>query len=121
MAETETKSVPTFEHGDAFSIILELSDTSGVSRVDTRFTNESEESVKSIRRSVELGGEPDARAVIQLRVDEDWPPGHYVCEYVAITDQKGNRSLIAAPGIEFRVEGGTEDYQGPALRRWSFG
>jgi len=120
MAEAKTNSVPTFERGDAFRIVLEVSDSEGVSRVEIRFRSESEESVKSIYRSVELEGEANAEAVIEVRVDEDLPPGYYVCEYVALTDQKGNQSLFATPGIEFRVEGSTEDRQGPALLNWSF-
>lgn len=48
------------------------------------------------------------------------PPGDYVCEYVALTDNRGNTSLIAAPGIEFHVEGSTEEREGPALVDWSF-
>jgi hypothetical protein len=120
MAETKTNNVPTFEHGDAFSIVLEVRDSDGVSRVEIRFRNESGESVKSIYRSVELEGETDAEAVIEVRADDDLPPGHYVCEYVALTDNKGDQSLIVTPGIEFRVEGSTEDRQGPALLNWSF-
>ncbi len=119
MAEIKTNNVPVFEHGDTIRLELRVSDSSGVSRVETRFRNESEESVRSIYRSVELEGETDALAVIELQAGEDLPPGNYVCEYVAITDRKGNQSLIAAPGIEFRVEGDTEDSQGPALLDWS--
>ena len=120
MAEIGITNVPTFEHGDAFRIVLEVSDSSGVARVETRFRNESEESVRSIYRAVELNGEPDAEAVIEVQVDDDIPPGYYVCEYVALTDRKGNQSLFATPGIEFRVEGTSEDRQGPALLNWSF-
>ncbi|MBA2440918.1 MAG: hypothetical protein H0V53_00720 [Rubrobacter sp.] len=120
MAKTKTNSVPTFEHGDAFRIVLEVSDSSVVSRVETRFRNESEESVRSIYRSVDLDGEPSAEVAIEVQVDEDLPAGHYVCEYVALTDTKGNQSVFATPGIEFRVEGGNEDQQGPALLNWSF-
>ena len=120
MTEIGTKNVPTFEHGDAFRIVLRVSDSSGVARVETRFRNESEESVRSIYRSVELNGEPDAEAVIEVQVDADLPPGYYVCEYVALTDVKGNQSVFAAPGIEFHVEGSNEDRQGPALLHWSF-
>lgn len=120
MADTKANSVPIFERGDTIRLELQVSDSSGVSRVETRFRNESEESVRSIYRSVELEGETDALAVIELQVGKDLPPGNYVCEYVAITDRKGNQSLIAAPGIEFRVEGGAEeDSQGPALLNWS--
>lgn len=120
MSDTKTNNVPTFERGDTFGIVLEVSDSSGVARVDIRFRNEGEESVKSIHRSVNLDGEPDTQVMIELQVDEDWPPGDYVCEYVALTDRKGNRSLYATPGIEFHVEGSTEDRQGPALLNWSF-
>ncbi len=116
----KTNNVPTFERGDAFRIVLEVSDSDGLSRVEIRFRNESEESIKSVYRSVELDGEPGGQAQIEVRVDEDLPPGYYVCEYVALTDKKGNRSLFATPGIEFRVEGSTEEHQGPALLNWSF-
>ncbi len=43
-----------------------------------------------------------------------------VPEYIALTDKLGNQSVIAAPGIEFRVEGSSKDRQGPALLDWSF-
>lgn len=119
MAEAKTRDVPTFEVGGTIRIELQVSDSSGISRVEARFRNESEESVKSIYRSVTLEGETDALVVMELQVDEGLPPGDYVCEYVALTDQKGNQSLIAAPGIEFRVEGDAEDRQGPALLNWS--
>ncbi len=119
MADTKTTNVPVFEHGDTIHLELRVSDSSGVSRVETRFRIEGGELVRSIYRSVELEGETDALAVIELRVDEDLPPGDYVCEYVALTDRKGNQSVIAAPGIEFRVEGSMEDRQGPALLNWS--
>jgi hypothetical protein len=120
MAETKTNNVPTFERGDTVRIELRVSDSSGISRIEIRFRNEGEESVKSIYRSVELGGETDVTAVIELPIGEDVPPGDYVCEYVALTDRNGNTSLITAPGIEFHVEGNTEDRQGPALLNWSF-
>lgn len=119
MADTKTNNVPTFQRGDAFSIVLRVGDDSGVSRVEARFRNESAESVKSIYRSVELHGEAEATVELAFQVDENLPPGNYVCEYVALTDRKGNQSLFAAPGIEFRVEGDTEDRQGPALLDWS--
>ena len=58
-------------------------------------------------------------AAVELRVDEDLPPGDYVCEYVALTDGHGNRSLVARPGIEFRVEGDAGEREGLALLDWS--
>ncbi len=119
MTEAKTRDVPTFQVGDAIRIELRVSDRSGVSRVETRFRVENNELVKSIYRSVALEGETEALAVIELQADENLPPGDYVCEYVAITDQKGNQSVIAAPGIEFRIEGDAEDHQGPMLLDWS--
>jgi hypothetical protein len=119
MADTKTNNVPTFEYGDTIRIELRVTDSSGISRIEIRFRNEGEELVKSIHRSVELEGETDATALIELPVGEDVPPGDYVCEYVALTDQKGNTSLVAAPDMGFRVEGTTEDRQGPALLDWS--
>jgi hypothetical protein len=119
MSDTKINNAPTFERGDRFSIVLRVSDSSGVTRVDIRFRNDSDESVKSIHRSVTLEGETEATAEIEFQVDEDLPPGDYVCEYVALTDQKGNQSLIAAPGIEFRVEGDMEEHRGPVLLDWS--
>jgi hypothetical protein len=67
---------------------------------------------------VELGGDTIEKASIEFRIDE-MVPGHYVCEYVALTDAEGNKSLHAVPGIEFRVEGGAEGRKGPALRDWA--
>jgi hypothetical protein len=119
MADTKANNVPVFERGGTIRLELRVRDSSGVSRVEIRFRNESEDSIRSVYRSVELEGETDALAVIELQVDEDLPPGDYVCEYVALTDRKGNQSLLAAPGIEFRVEGSVEDRQGPALLDWS--
>ncbi|PLS87312.1 MAG: hypothetical protein CYG60_02580 [Actinobacteria bacterium] len=112
--------VPVFEDGDTIRLELRVGDDSGVARVETRFTNEGPESIKSVYRSVDLHGEKDTVAVIEFRVGEDLSPGNYSCEYIALTDNLGNRSVIAAPGIEFRVEGNLEDRQGPALLDWSF-
>lgn len=118
--EHTKNGVPVFEYGDVFRIELSVSDESGVARVETRFRNETPESTKSVYRSVDLDGQTDALAVIEFSVDESLPPGNYVCEYIALTDKLGNQSMFAAPGIEFRVEGSTEDRQGPALLNWSF-
>lgn len=120
MADTKTNDVPTFQYGDSFRILLEVSDTDGVSRAEMRFRSESKESAKSIYRSVDLDGEEDAEAVIEVEVGDDLPPGYYVCEYIALTDKKGNQSLYATPGIGFRVEGNPEESQGPVLLNWSF-
>jgi hypothetical protein len=119
VTDTKTNNVPTFEYGDTIHIELRVSDSSGISRIEIRFRNEGEGSVKSIHRSVVLEGETDATALIELPVGEDVPPGDYVCEYVALTDRKGNTSLVAAPDMGFRIEGTTEDQQGPALLDWS--
>lgn len=118
--EQTQHDVPVFEYGDAFRIELRVSDDSGVSRVEARFRNEMPESAKSVYRSVDLNGEKDALAVLEFEVGEELPPGNYVSEYIALTDKLGNQSVIAAPGIEFRVEGSPEDRQGPALLNWSF-
>lgn len=119
-SDTKVNDVPVFEYGDNIRIELRVSDSSGVSKVETRFRNESEESVESIYRSTQLQGETEALAVIELQIDGQIPPGSYVCEYIALTDKLGNKSLISAPGIEFRVEGDVEDHQGPELLEWSF-
>ncbi len=119
MEHTEN-GVPVFDHGDAFRIELEVSDESGVSRVEARFRNEEPESAKSVYRAVDLDGATDAVAVLEFYVDESLPPGNYACEYIALTDKLGNQSMFAAPGIEFRVEGSAADRQGPELRKWSF-
>lgn len=120
MASSNTNDVPVFKDGDVFRLVMHATDADGVSKVEARFRNESDKQVASIYRSVDLGGEPDAVAVIEFGVDEDLAPGHYVCDYVALTDARGNQSLVAAPGIEFIVEGDLEEHQGPALLDWSF-
>jgi len=119
MAETKTNEIPAFRHGDTVRIELHVQDDSGVSLVEVRFRNESVESVKSIYRSVTLENDADAFVVIDLYVGDELSPGEYVCEYVALTDGKGNKSLYAAPGIEFRVEGSAEEGRGPTLLDWS--
>ncbi len=120
MAGDNTNDVPVFENGDVIRLEMRVTDDYGVSKAEARFRNESQGKHTSIYRSVELEGETDAIAVIELRVDEDLPPGHYVCEYVAFTDVRGNQSLVAVPGIEFKVEGDLREHQGPALLDWSF-
>ncbi len=120
MAETKSKDVPTFERGDVIRIELKVADDSGVELVEARFRNESREAVRSIHRSVELDGETETTAILELRAGDELPPGDYVCEYISLTDKLGNKSLIAAPGIEFHVEGDAKDYEGPSLLDWSF-
>lgn len=119
MEYTES-GVPIFDHGDAFRLELEVSDISGVSRVEARFRNEEPKSTNSIYKVAELDGETDTKAILEFGVDEDLPPGYYVCEYIALTDRLGNQSMFATPGIEFRVEGDAADRRGPELRKWSF-
>lgn len=120
MDSTKTNNVPVFEHGATIRIELRVSDSGELSRVEARFRNESEESVESIYRSVDLEDGADGPPIIELQVDENLPPGDYVCEYIAFTDKQGHKSLVAAPGIEFRIEGSAEEHQGPALLDWSF-
>lgn len=117
MAETKTRNVPVFKSGQIVHLTLSVEDESGVTLLEARFRNEDE--IGSIYREVKLGGGTNEEAAIEFRVDE-MAPGHYVCEYVALTDAEGNKSLHAAPGIEFRVEGDAESRRGPALRDWSF-
>lgn len=118
MAETKTSNFPLFKSGQIFHLNLFVEDKSGVTLLEARFRNE-DDSSGSIYRKVELGGGTTETADIEFRVDE-MAPGHYVCEYVALTDAEGNKSLHAVPGIEFRVEGDAESHRGPALRDWSF-
>jgi hypothetical protein len=120
MTEIQTHDVPTYRPGDTIRLELELTDSNGVLEVGARFRVASSESVRSIYRSVKLDGETNAVAVIELELDENSPPGEYVCEYIALTDRLGNTSLIVSPGIEFRVEGVAGDRQGPELAGWRF-
>ena len=118
MAETETRDIPVFKGGQIVHLNMSVEDESGVTLLEARFRNE-DESSGGIYEKVELGGGTTETAVIEFRVDE-MAPGHYVCEYVALTDTQGNKSLHAVPGIEFRIEGDIEEHRGPALRDWSF-
>ncbi len=120
MTEAKTHDVPVFESGQTFRINLSVEDDSGVTLLEARFRNEDEGSVGSVYRKVELGGGTHEMAVIEFQVDRDLSPGHYVCEYVALTDGQGHKSLFSTPGIEFRIEGDIEEHRGPALRDWSF-
>ena len=120
MAETKTHDVPTYNPGDIIRLELEVRDDNGVSEVGARFRSTSGESPLSIHRSVKLEGETQALAVIELAVEDNLPSGEYECEYIALTDQLGNTSLIVSPGIEFRVEGVVGDRQGPELAGWRF-
>ena len=120
VARDDTNGVPVFKDGDVIRLELHVTDSDGVTKAETRFRNDSEDQLTGIYRSVDLEGEPDAVAVIELRVDDDVPPGHYVCEYVALTDVRGNQSMLANPGIEFEVEGDLEKRKGPRLLEWSF-
>jgi hypothetical protein len=98
---------------------MNVADGDGVSKVEIRFRNEGDKQPASVYRSVNLDGETDTVAVIELRVDE-LLPGHYICDYVALTDGRGNQSLFETPGIEFRIEGDLQEDEGPALLNWSF-
>jgi hypothetical protein len=118
MTETKTRDVPVFKGDQVVHLNLYVEDESGVTLLEARFRNE-DESSGSIYKRVELNGGTTETAVIEFRIDE-MTPGHYVCEYVALTDAQGNKSLHAVPGIEFHVEGDAESRKGPALRDWSF-
>lgn len=118
MAETKTRDVPVFKGDQVVHLKLFVEDESGVTLLEARFRND-DESSGGIYQKVELGGGTSETAILEFRIGE-LVPGHYVCEYVAITDAQGNKSLHAMPGIEFRVEGDVESHKGPALRDWSF-
>ncbi len=118
MTETRTRDIPVFKGDQIVHLNISVEDESGVTLLEARFRNE-DESSGGIYKKVELGGEATETAVIEFRVSE-MAPGHYVCEYVALTDAQGNKSLHAVPGIEFHVEGDIQEHRGPALRDWSF-
>lgn len=119
MANGRADDVPVFDNDDIVRLEMNVADGDGVSKVEIRFRNEGDKQHAGVYRSVNLDGEADTVAVIELRVDE-LPPGHYVCDYVALTDGRGNQSLLETPGIEFRVEGDLQEDEGPALLNWSF-
>ena len=118
MAETKTRDVPVFKGDQVARLKLFVEDESGVTLLEARFRNE-DESSGGIYRRVRLGGGTSETVTLEFRVGE-LAPGHYVCEYVALTDAQGNKSLHSVPGIEFRVEGDIESHKGPALLDWSF-
>ncbi len=118
MTQTTATDIPVFKSDEVARLNLFVEDEQGVTLLEARFRNE-DDSAGSVYQRVELGGSPTETAVIEFRINE-MVPGHYVCEYVALTDGDGNKSLHAAPGIEFHVEGDAESHKGPALRDWSF-
>lgn len=121
MTEVKTEDTPIFEASDTIRIELEVTDNSGVSEVGARFRVASGSHYpKSIYKAVELDGETNATVVIEFHVGDELPPGDYTCEYISLTDQKGNNSLFVNPGIEFKVEGTSEDQEGPVLEGWRF-
>jgi hypothetical protein len=121
MTELASKDVHTFEPGDTFRIRFSASDDNGVAHAEIKFRNTSNRPVTSIRREMDLGGESEVTFSFDFEVDERLAPGHYVCEYIALTDKLGNTSLFTTPGIEFRIEGNEKVHEGPALLNWSFG
>lgn len=120
MAEMTTEETPTFEAGSVIRLRFTATDENGVAHAEIKFRNKSKRLVASIRREVELNGEPEVTADFSFDVDAELAPGHYVCEFVAFTDGLGNKSLISTPGIEFRVEGDEKDHEGPTLQNLSF-
>ncbi len=119
MTDTATNSIRVYERDEVVRLKLLVNDASGVSRIEIRFRNDSNTSVKGVHHSVEVPGETDAEVLVEIEPDE-LKPGDYVCEYIALYDLEDNRSLIVNPGIEFRVEGDEEEVRGPELRKWSF-
>ncbi len=120
MTEITAEGVPIFEAGDIIRLKFTATDDIGVAHAEIRFRNKSKRLVASIHREIDLGGEPEVTAEFVFDVSAELIPGDYVCEYVALTDNQGNKSLFATPGIEFRVEGDERDHEGPALLDLSF-
>jgi hypothetical protein len=120
MTEISTKGVPTFQTGDSFRLQFTATDENGIARAEIKFRNTSKRRVAAIRQEIDLAGEPEVTASFSFNVNEELAPGHYVCEYIAFTDNLGNTSLFSTPGIEFRIEGDEKDHEGPALLDLSF-
>src|SRR5215211_987047 len=120
MTEIATENVPTFQPGDVIRLQFTATDDNGVVHAEIRFRNKSRRLVASVRREIDLEGGPEVTGEFVFDVGEELVPGEYVCEYVAITDKLGNKSLFSTPGIEFRVEGDTKEHEGPSLLDLSF-
>lgn len=120
MTETSTKNVPTFEAGDIVRIQFTATDDNGVAHAEIKFRNKGKRRLAGIKREIELSGEPEVTAEFTFDVGEELIPGHYVCEYIVLTDKLGNRSIDTAPDVEFHVAGDERDHEGPRLRDLSF-
>lgn len=120
MTETIAKDTPTFKAEETVRLQFTATDDNGVARAEIKFRNEGKRRLASVRREIELSGEPEVTAEFEFRVGEELIPGHYVCEYIVLTNKLGNRSIVATPGIEFYVAGDERDHEGPELQSLSF-
>ncbi len=118
MAE-ETKQVPVYRFRDTVRIELDVSDPSGVAEVGARFTNT--DVSRSIFLRVNAEGATDATVALEQEVNDVLAPGEYRCEYVQLTDLRGNQTLIVRPDMGFRIEGVPGDHEGPRLKDWRYG
>ena len=119
MTETTT-NILTFGVGDVIRIELTVQDDSGVAEVEARFRYTDSSYFRYILRPVKLDGGTIETPIIEIEVTDDLASGDYVCEYLSFTDNNGNSSLVASPGIEFRIEGTSAETGGPELAGWQF-
>lgn len=118
MAET-TKQNPVYGFRDTVRIELDVSDSSGVAEAAARFT--ATDSSSSIYLKVDAEGATDTTVALEQEVNDTLAPGEYRCDYVQLTDLRGNQTLIVKPDIGFRVEGVPGDHEGPRLKGWRYG
>ncbi len=116
----ETKQVPTYRLGDTIKIVLDVSDRSGVEEVRANFVLITDVT-RDFTLHAEAQGQHNASLVLEVEVTENMAPGEYYCQYVALYDTKGNKSLVSRPGIELYIEDIPGDHEGPKLESWHYG
>jgi hypothetical protein len=102
----------TYRLGDTITVELDLEDDSGIAAVYALFRNTSTDD----HLYMEGHGANQTRTTVVLakEVTDNIRTGEYVCEYISVSDVRGNPKEYERE-LRFRVDTPPSDFQGPNL------
>lgn len=109
---------PTYGPGDKIRLELEVSDESGVDKVEIWFHSQD-----NVTHEFQIIGDAQGAKITTLALEKevtgDIAPGDYQSRFVVLYDLVGNRTITYPdPAILLRIEGVPGDHEGPQLNSW---